>query len=142
MKKIIYILMFILMFSIASALTVTRTISGSDITYTVSNAPSKWGVLIEETVTGDCTFSDATKTYKNLLLSDDGSSLTETVLGTSSCTVSGKYSYSDGSSEVQNLVLTQATVTGTTPIGTGTTDWTLYAMIAAVIIIVIFLIKK
>jgi hypothetical protein len=119
MKQLpIFFIIALLSLSLVSALTLTRTlpINASDdfaVSYTVAGAPATYGVIIEDTVSGSCTFSDGTKIFKGVILSGDTGTLATSVTPSGNCVFSGAYSYSDGSTELEDLSLVQATVTYT-----------------------------
>lgn len=140
----------LLSLSLVSAFTLTRTLpsSASDVfsvTYTVAGAPATYGVIIEDTVSGDCVFSDGTKVYKGVILSGDTGTLTTSITPEGPCIFTGVFSYSDGSTETDNVDLAQSTVayTGT---GTGSESFLkkygLYLAIGAIILLVFFMNKK
>jgi hypothetical protein len=99
MNKIsLYLVCMLVMVGMASAAitcneVVSRSVSGSTLTYTVTGGTPPWGVLLDETVSGGCTFPSGGTTYKTGWFSDDGNTKTValTLPASGSCTIHGNY---------------------------------------------------
>jgi len=56
-----------------------------------TNLEGKWGIIIEDTISGDCTFSNGEKQYKAVMLSTEGNTRIVEVTINGDCTFSGNY---------------------------------------------------
>ena len=109
------------------------------VTYTAIGTSGNWGATIQDSVSGGCQFPAGT-TYRDIWISDEGTTRTVTVTAPSSgsCTFSGDYKF--GSYSAKSLSGLTVTVSGT---GTTTElNWKLWAGIGAGIVVVLFFILK
>lgn len=98
-RLITFVIMMIMGIGLINALSVTRTLPSSStgnfqLTYQV-DATGKWGVSIQDSVSGGCTFASGKTTYQDVILSDSGNTRTISITAPSSgsCTFTGDYKF-------------------------------------------------
>jgi hypothetical protein len=110
----------ILSINLASASTVLIAYNNNIKTITFTAVPQttgNWGVTIQASLTGGCTFPSNSNSYQSVMLSDDGTTKTINlnVPSGSSCTFSGDYLFTttSGNQALQNF--NNLLISGTSP---------------------------
>lgn len=118
MKTNLFVLMIVLallIVPIALAVDVTRTISGTTLTYTLTGFSGIYGVLIEDTITGGCTLSDGTTRFVGIMMNPETTkSLTFTKPASGTCTFTGTWDF--GTTQSGILAAQTITIGGCTPV--------------------------
>ena len=93
--------------------------------YSVQGVTGAWGVIIEDTIEGGCTFPDGTDTLQTVMLSTDSTTMSVEVSAGSTevtCIFNGDYQFGNFPEKTfpENSITVEEEETGTTPECTGT----------------------
>lgn len=89
MKLPIFIFLLLVIVPGALAITVTRSVSTSSVTYTITGASGTYGVLIDDTITGGCTLSDGTMKIATIMMNPETTKTIPFTKGANACVFSG-----------------------------------------------------